>query len=1373
MDLSHNEFITTMPDVSAVQNLRELRLDKCKNLIEVHESVGFLKKLAHLSASGCIKLKSFLHRMFLPSLEVLDLNLCARLEHFPDIVNNMNKPLKIYLINTAIKELPDSIGNLIGLVCIEIPSSTKLKYLPSSLFTLPNVVAFKMGGCSQLRESFRRFAQSPSAANGCRAKTLNFGNGGLSDEDLQTILNCFPKLEELIASENNFVSLPACIKESIHLTSLDVSVCKKLQEIPECTNLRILNVHRCVKLKYISELPSTIQKVDARYCFSLTKETLDMLWYQVSKEIRGLEIVMPQTEIAERFDFIDNGGNPRFWARGKFPVFALALVFRDVNEKASNSRRQLVELQLIINGQCVPHKGYYSFRIAADHVLVCDLRLLFSEEEWKGLDAFLVHDWNLVLVSYEAPSTMTLSCWGVFMYKQETNMEDVQFMCPDPIKYSDMALISPPTILRRDPKQELRKMIDHMCLDEMFDGMLMETMDYEKRDDFADKDFAVEQMHVLMGGLKEISTQAKDVLEGKAVANRNSTLAMFLEAMKKLDEEDKKDGQETIFFKDLALIRLKDGVKSPMKIAETSTSGHQGSSSSDPQQQEIIMEIFSEGMVAGLLEAQNSFPTLDIETIMHAALEKGNRVRWSSPESEVENPVDQVERKIYMEGVINGLLEAQLSFPTLDIQATLDAVLLKYGGKPPNEVGGEASSSSHQQESSETQSNDPEQRKIMMEMFWDGVLDGLNEVKNKFPSLHIGRTVTDVFNKGNRVRCSNPGTPMEKRIYIEGIVNGLLEAQLSFPTLDINATLDIVLSKGGRKVADKKGKQPMDLRDGEASTCVHQKSSEEQGIDPQQLEIMRENLWLGMLDGLLEAKSNFPTLDIETTIVAALEKGNRFKWLIPDSEIEIPEGEHEDPLARLKRKMYMEGVINGLIEAQLSFPTLNIQATADVVLSNRRGQPIVPSSDDPLLQAFKMMNQESYEAEARSKLYWNLIEEHRALRKKFEQVENGTAASDKDSCLLTWKNQYDELLEKLNTRSALSSTEMHTNITRYEKLAAVLQGRADELKRLYDASIEGFQNSEEFQDLMSVIYLYGLRDGLLEAQVVLLALDMYYMDITTPVFKENEECVVTDEAAKEVLDWTKEKVASSDDSLLQVFMMMKQESCESETKSKLYWKLIVEHKALRNKFEEIENETIALDKDSCNQYEELLEKFNTQSAEFISEKQHNLDGTEDVQEKATKISDSKSALSNTEMQKDNRKEGCRGVTKYEKLAAVLKGRDKKLQRLYGVGIEGFQNSEEFQDLMSVIYFNGLKDGLLEAQGILLALDMDRMTSPLLKENEEHVTHEAADSENLDGSISAAEIPSPTDPKVDNPPDTSESSGEEIFVNFEDFGHMFF
>jgi len=283
MNFSKNASISVMPDVSGVEKLSVLRLDNCTNLIMVHESVGFLEHLTHFSASGCSKLQNFQQKMFLPSLEFLDLNLCVELEHFPDIVNKMNKPLEIYMINTAIEKLPDSIGNLIGLVSIEMSSSWKLRYIPCSLFTLPNAVTFKFGGCSQLGESLRRFLHDiPSAANGhSTLKTLHFGNSGLSDEDLKAILISFLELQELIASDNNFVSLPVCIKDSAHLSKLDVSGCNMLREIPECTNLRILNVYGCVMLEHISELPCTIQKVDARYCFRLNRETSDMLWYQV------------------------------------------------------------------------------------------------------------------------------------------------------------------------------------------------------------------------------------------------------------------------------------------------------------------------------------------------------------------------------------------------------------------------------------------------------------------------------------------------------------------------------------------------------------------------------------------------------------------------------------------------------------------------------------------------------------------------------------------------------------------------------------------------------------------------------------------------------------------------------------------------------------------------------------------------------------------------------------------------------------------------------------------------------------------------------------------------------------------------------------
>ncbi|MCI31638.1 TMV resistance protein N-like, partial [Trifolium medium] len=39
-----------------------------------------------------------------------------------------------------------------------------------------------------------------------------------------------------------------------------------------------------------------------------------------------------------------------------------------------------------------------------------------------------------------------------------------------------------------------------------------------------------------------------------------------------------------------------------------------------------------------------------------------------------------------------------------------------------------------------------------------------------------------------------------------------------------------------------------------------------------------------------------------------------------------------------------------------------------------------------------------------------------------------------------------------------------------EKLATVLKGRAEEVKRLYDAGIEEFQKSIEIQDLMTATY---------------------------------------------------------------------------------------------------------------------------------------------------------------------------------------------------------------------------------------------------------------------------------------------------------------
>jgi len=259
MNLSHCQYITQIPDLSGAKNLSILTLDRCHKLEGFHKSFGlYMSKLVYLSVSECTMLRSFVPRMYFPSLEVLSFNFCTRLEHFPDVMRKMDKPLKIHMINTGIKEFPESIGNLTGLEYADMSTCEQLVNLSRRFLLLPKLTTLKVDGCSQLGESFRRFKVNHSIANGfSNVKELSFSKADLSCEDLHTILEIFPKLEYLNVSHNVFVSLPECIKGSLQLKNLDISCCRNLMDIPQ--------------------LPSSIQKVDARYCQSLLPKASSML----------------------------------------------------------------------------------------------------------------------------------------------------------------------------------------------------------------------------------------------------------------------------------------------------------------------------------------------------------------------------------------------------------------------------------------------------------------------------------------------------------------------------------------------------------------------------------------------------------------------------------------------------------------------------------------------------------------------------------------------------------------------------------------------------------------------------------------------------------------------------------------------------------------------------------------------------------------------------------------------------------------------------------------------------------------------------------------------------------------------------------------
>lgn len=95
---------------------------------------------------------------------------------------------------------------------------------------------------------------------------------------------------------------------------------------------------------------------------------------QVSKEVKRLEVVMPESNIPEWFHHVNEGRFPVFTSLRKFPIVVLALVFCVVDAKADKetmeSRWRIIRMHLFIEGE---RRWYHNFSVVENHVLLCDL----------------------------------------------------------------------------------------------------------------------------------------------------------------------------------------------------------------------------------------------------------------------------------------------------------------------------------------------------------------------------------------------------------------------------------------------------------------------------------------------------------------------------------------------------------------------------------------------------------------------------------------------------------------------------------------------------------------------------------------------------------------------------------------------------------------------------------------------------------------------------------------------------------------------------------------------------------------------------------------------------------------------------------------
>ena len=227
-------------------------------------SISHLTRLDHLEMENCKNLRCLPNNICgLKSLRGISLNGCSKLEAFLEIREDMEQLERLFLLETAITELPPSIEHLRGLKSLELINCEKLVSLPDSIGNLTCLRSLFVRNCSKLHnlpDNLRSLK--------CCLRVLDLGGCNLMEGEIPHDLWCLSSLEYLDISDNYIRCIPVGISQ--------------------LSKLRTLLMNHCPMLEEITELPSSRTWMEAHGCPCLETETSSsLLWSSLLKRFKS------------------------------------------------------------------------------------------------------------------------------------------------------------------------------------------------------------------------------------------------------------------------------------------------------------------------------------------------------------------------------------------------------------------------------------------------------------------------------------------------------------------------------------------------------------------------------------------------------------------------------------------------------------------------------------------------------------------------------------------------------------------------------------------------------------------------------------------------------------------------------------------------------------------------------------------------------------------------------------------------------------------------------------------------------------------------------------------------------------------------------
>ncbi|MED6207180.1 hypothetical protein PIB30_033374 [Stylosanthes scabra] len=218
INLSACKQLVELPDFSRASNLKEVRLDDCVRICQLHPSILSIDKLETLSLYCCKSLKSLKGKSHLKSLKKVHVLYCSSLKEFSVSSEELTR---LDFNGTIIDTLHSSVGRLSKLVQFDL-CNARVETLPNELCLLVSLEELNLKGCKQLTELPRNMKALS------RLQNLN-----LTDCcSLRSLPELPPSILHLCAT--NCTSLEKLFKAkavfSLNLVSISFENCKMLAD---------------------------------------------------------------------------------------------------------------------------------------------------------------------------------------------------------------------------------------------------------------------------------------------------------------------------------------------------------------------------------------------------------------------------------------------------------------------------------------------------------------------------------------------------------------------------------------------------------------------------------------------------------------------------------------------------------------------------------------------------------------------------------------------------------------------------------------------------------------------------------------------------------------------------------------------------------------------------------------------------------------------------------------------------------------------------------------------------------------------------------------------------------------------------------------